>query len=67
MKNADKVPKSLFLIFVGGITFLLEVVNMTDYIIGTRLALISYDRGVAAGLVFMSLTRCKYYKMVCIE
>ena len=39
------------------ITFILEVVNALDYIQGTRLALINYNKGVAALLIIMCLTR----------
>ena len=57
IKEKMEVEKSLISIALGGISFVLEVINALEYITGARLALIDFDPGVALGLIIMSLSR----------
>ena len=57
LREKMEVQKSLILIGLGGFAFIIEVLNLLDYIVGARLALINYDPGVATGLIIMSVTR----------
>ena len=64
-----KVLLEIATICIIGVSFMLEVVNLLDYIQGTRLALINYSPWVAALLILMCLTRrkpCSFKKLLII-
>ena len=54
-----KVILEVLTVCIIGVSFMLEIINLLDYIQGTRLALINYSEWVAALLIIMCLTRRK--------
>lgn len=54
-----KIALEIFQVALIGASVILEVFYMLEYVQGTRLALISYNKVAAAALVFMCITKCK--------